>query len=137
MSTAKYSNYTSCTIYFKQHQQLQTTQTTLQYTTFTNSTRIHQNTTMYTKLQKLPLTSKLHTPNYIILLYITSNYINYLKLRQLDHHTKAINYSNYNKVHQITPTHLTTATTVTKPNNLKLQQCAPTTPNYTRLYELH
>ena len=95
---------------------------------------------MYTKLQKLQLAVKLHTPNYTILLYIMPNYISYLKLGHYTITPKFSNYANYNNLHQLhqtTPTHLTTATTVTKPNNLKLQQCTPTAPNYTTLYELH
>ena len=51
-------------------------------------TQLHQTTTMYTKLQKLHLTVKVHTSNYTILLYITPNYISYLKLGQLHHYTK-------------------------------------------------
>ena len=92
---------------------------------------------MYTKLQKLQLTVKLHTPNYTILLYIMPNYISYLKLGHYTITPKFSNYANHNNLHQLhqtTPTHLTT---VTKPNNLKLQQCTPTAPNYTTLYELH
>jgi len=140
MSQPNTRNYTNCTIDIKLHQQLQTTQTTPQYTTFTNTpnyTRPQKctpNYKNYTLLQNYILQT---TPFYFILRQITSTTLNWANYTITP---KFSNYANYNKLHQLhqtTPTHLTTATTVTKPNNLKLQQCTPTAPNYSTLYELH